>query len=486
MPYLDITLQAGDTPQSVNLSLGFVLIVTGDSLATGKVERIDPIVGGVSVAETISPVKSGAVTVGPYQTPQQFLITCTAGSIAVKNTDIALASPTIKGNSNSFANQNGRLIQADGLSGALNFDQSKLRKWCAAKARVLSKTGRAVIAYVGDSRITGFGATGSASFIGARAKNRGAQLAAYLNSKGIPAHTDNFFCDGNVNSGSITANQYDPRIVTGAGWVNTGAYDVVQWTGCGKAFSNLTTTNPMSFTPDNLTDTADIYYLTRAGFGTIDVSVAGSVVATLNENVAQSIKKLTITYPRGAQTITFTPVTLGTGVFIYGCDCYDSTTPKVSVWTFGNSGAGVSDLTFNSFPWEGTQPFKLGIMQPDVSILDIGVNDANNQTTIANYTTRLSTIVDNLQTSGGNCFVCTFVAASLTSWPRAAQPLVQSFYDAITGIAINKAIPIIDHATRFVSYEVSNPLGFFADTLHQNGVAMSDQANIDGSVLMSA
>ncbi|MGK5028498.1 SGNH/GDSL hydrolase family protein [Janthinobacterium sp. MDT1-19] len=470
----------------VTLPEGQVLNVSGSAGAAGVVYRLDPVLGGTNSLQSWTIGAGALAPIGPYAGEQRFLVTCSAGSVDASMMAAVLGAPRVVKNVAGLADSAGALLPATGPAGVLNFNPARMRKWCAAKARVLSKSGRGVVALMGDSRTTGFGAAGTANFVGARAKNRAAQLAAILNAQGLPAHTDSFFCDGNINSVGATVPQYDPRITMGAGWINSGAFNVVQWTGFGIAFSNLTTLNAMTFTPDNPTDTADVYYLTRPGFGSFTISVGGNVIKTVDANVAQSIKKETVTFPRGANTITFMPVALGSGVFVYGCDCYDSTMPKISVWTLGNSGGGVANLIYNTYPWEGTQPFKLGVMTPDVVILDIGVNDANSAMALATYSQRLTTIVDNVQTGGSNCILSTFLPASLTSWPRAAPPLVQPYWDAITSVALAKGLPLIDHASRFGSYELANPLGLYADTLHQNGVAMADQAQVDGAVLLAA
>ena len=394
----------------------------------------------------------------------------------------ALTTPKQVAGSYGLVDSFGKFIPNTGPVGVLNFNQQKLRKWRAAIARVTAKTGRGVLCILGDSRVTGFGAKGVANFLDTKASNRAAKIAAYLTAQGIPAHVDSFFCDGNVNSGNVTLPQYDPRVTMGAGWSNTGNYNVGQWTGCGKACMNSTTLNAMVFAPGSTSDKVDLYYLTRPGFGTFTVTVNGSVVSTINSSEAQSLKKATITVPKGVNTFTITPTVLGTGVFIYGMDCYDSTNPKISVWTIGNSGAGIPSMTYNSYPWEGTQPFKNSVFNVDMTVIDIGVNDANNQLAVATFKANMLTTITNVQTVS-DVALCTFVPASLASWPRAALPLVQSYWDKITEAAIAKGIPLIDHGNRFVSYEISNPLGYFADTLHQSGLGMADQALVDAKVL---
>lgn len=486
----NISVASGTISSPIFISAGYMLTITPSTGATATPEYTLGDAAAIKNGTAIWAVwPKGAVTAKTTD------IMLEAGSIRITST---AGSSTLQIDSDPSQDQlqpfltpfasiaisaQGYALSAAKVS-AYNFDSVKMRKWRQAKARVLAKTGRGVLMMLGDSREVGFGATGAANFVGARAKNRAAQIAAYFNANGLPAHTDNVFCDGNINSVGATVPQYDPRVTLGAGWVNSGAFDTVQWTGFGIAFSNLTTTNTMSFTPDNQTDTADIYYLTRPGFGVMTVSVGGNVIATMDGNVAQSIKKLTISYPRGANTLTFTPTTVGNGVFVYGMDCYDSTIPKISVWTCGNSGGGVQNMIFNSFPWEGTQPFKSGVISVDATIINIGVNDANNGMSIPLYSSRLSTIVDNVQTGGGNCILNTFSASSLASWPASALPRVQTYWDAITAVGIAKGIPLVDHATRFGSYEVSNPLGLYADTLHPNGVAMADQAQIDGATML--
>ncbi|PHV14915.1 hypothetical protein CSQ90_21955, partial [Janthinobacterium sp. BJB303] len=208
-----LTLRAAEQAPAL-LPEGQVLYVSGAAGALGKVHRLDP-EGDSTLLQTWTIGTGALAPIGPYSGQQRFLITCSIGSVDASVGDAALGVPRIVKSVAGLVDSDGVPLPANGPAGVLNFNPARMRKWCAAKARVLSKTGRGIAAVMGDSRTAGFGATGAANFVGARAKNRAAQLAAFLNARGLPAHTDSFFCDGNINSVGATVPQYDPRIAMG-------------------------------------------------------------------------------------------------------------------------------------------------------------------------------------------------------------------------------------------------------------------------------
>ncbi|PHV13783.1 hypothetical protein CSQ90_26495, partial [Janthinobacterium sp. BJB303] len=209
------TITAGGTPQTIILPVGQVLNVGGGAGTAGVVYLLDPVQGGTNSLQSWVIGTGALAPIGPYPDPQRFLLTCASGTVDVNASNAVLGAPRVVKNVAGLADSAGVLLPAMGPAGVLNFNPARMRKWCAAKARVLSKGGRGIAAVMGDSRTAGFGATGAANFIGARAKNRAAQLAAFLNARGLPAHTDSFFCDGNINSVGATVPQYDPRIAMG-------------------------------------------------------------------------------------------------------------------------------------------------------------------------------------------------------------------------------------------------------------------------------
>ena len=86
------TITAGGTPQTITLSEGQVLNVSGGAGTAGVVYRLDPVLGGTNSLQSW-PVGAGALApIGPYAGQQRFLVTCAAGFVDVATVAAVLSA----------------------------------------------------------------------------------------------------------------------------------------------------------------------------------------------------------------------------------------------------------------------------------------------------------------------------------------------------------------------------------------------------------
>jgi hypothetical protein len=78
------TITAGGTPQTITLSEGQVLNISGSVGTVGVVYRLDPVLGGTNSLQSWAIGAGALATIGPFAGLQRFLVTCSVGSVDVE------------------------------------------------------------------------------------------------------------------------------------------------------------------------------------------------------------------------------------------------------------------------------------------------------------------------------------------------------------------------------------------------------------------
>jgi lysophospholipase L1-like esterase len=351
-----------------------------------------------------------------------------------------------------------------------NFGPTQLSRWRLALAKVRTGQGMARIAATGDSITAGFGSTPTNGFSNAIASSYPAQLASALNTYKVPARHDSFFTENGFSTQSgATPSIVDPRLTLGTGWTNAGAS-----TFGGNSFTSSTASSILNFAPVGAFNTVDIYYLVNSGLGSFTVNTGGATLATVNTAGTSALGKITVSTGSAAAVGSINIVVSGSGaVFIAGEDAYDSANPKVSVWDQGRIGAGIAFLatTTNGYSWQNA----LVSTAPDLVICGIGVNDyrtAGSGITLANYISLYQQFITAV-TAVSDMVMVIEVPSNVTSAPAATQA---QFVAAQYALAAANNLPVIDFTQRYVSWSVSNGLGYYFDSLHPNAMGYNDIA----------
>lgn len=364
-----------------------------------------------------------------------------------------------------------RGISAGALTpGYLNLDPSLLPKWRPKLAGVLAKTGRAKILCVGDSTTAGLGAGsgGTTNSTGARQNSYPDFLGARLNALGIPTTLGSFGGYGNDTGNAA----YDARVSYGAGWSSSGS------TIGGGLIANSSTTNPISFTPAETFDTIDLYFLSFTNNGTFTVNVdGGAAAATINSGASNvGYTKQTVTVARGTHTINIARNGTGGIVYLLLVDTYDSTKPAVSIINVGKSGSTSNSWVDTSLAWSTLT--MIGNLAPDLTILDLGINDAIQSVALATYTANMQTVIAKAKLTGD-------VIAKLPNPNN--LPAVVPYVTALRGLAAQLKLPTIDNAYRDGNSGASGaaPAAFFFDALHRTALGYADTArSVEKAILI--
>ncbi|QIN93619.1 hydrolase [Gordonia phage DumpsterDude] len=331
-----------------------------------------------------------------------------------------------------------------------NFSAKNFRKTAAALARVRNGDGDMRLLCAGDSTTAGAKASTAATYVGQKAYPR--RLAELLNTYMVPAAPGLAAPRG--TSSAITA---DTRWTAGAGWAMNG------WTnaycGFGGKGANFrgtgVTGGALTFQePGVLADTFDVYYRRAPSSGTAGTfsvqATGGSVVNGDAAAVggAPRLDKVTVTAGSAATTnvVTILGLTAAKNVEITHIVPRLSTMSQVLVGNAGISGSTTTDWVTYSSNSTANDFGGLGAIKsyaPDLTILDLGINDANALVSpAADYVSRLQQIIAAAKVSG-DVILKTMMPTAASVAPATAA-LEAEYVAAVKGLGV----PVIDYYSR--------------------------------------
>lgn len=336
-----------------------------------------------------------------------------------------------------------------------NFSPANFRKFRAALAKTRRGTSNTKIACVGDSTTRGQGSgTTTAQALNGWPVQLSAQLASAL---GMTAGWQNLFGQGNA-----TLTSFDSRVGM------TGTFTTSSVSFGGNVF-RMAAAATLAFTPTVNCDTFDVYSVNN-GVGQFTINLdGGATLATVNTTADGAIVKTTVSGSLAGHTLNMVWVS-GTP-YILGCDCYATGTKQISVWNGGwlsSTSVNWASNVGNFNPSAALQNYLL----PDLSIIDIGINDWIAVTDIPTYKAGLQTVISACLATG-DVILKTPAPSQITVTDLATQRrYVQAMYD----LAQANNVALVDGFYRFGSYEIANPLGFYTDNKHPTATGYADIA----------
>jgi lysophospholipase L1-like esterase len=295
-------------------------------------------------------------------------------------------------------------------------------------------------------------------------------LAAMLNSYFAPA----FVGIGIPKDQSGTS--FDGRWTLGTGWAASPG-DAIGWAGrelykAGASSGGLVYTPGASAGP---VDTFDVYYVANGINAPFTIQATGGTAVTITTGTSNGVFKATCTAGAAATTnaVTITTTSDSGSRRIVGVEGYNSTQRRIRV---GNVGVGGS----SSIGWASTSNAYrslacIAAYQPDLTIIDLGLNDmpATN-TPPATFKANMTAIVNACRQSGDVILMVPPPpqiggSSNLTDGYNALIPTYAELANTLnTGI--------VDITSRWGSYAALQPLGYYSDTLHPSRTGYGDMA----------
>jgi len=349
--------------------------------------------------------------------------------------------------------------------------------WSAAVRSQKSGKRNARILCVGDSTTMGAGANSSAATGNDKAYSYPTALAGLITSRGSKATWSSFV--GNANAAG--QNAYDNRLVPGASWSAGGV------TAGGYAQRTTGTTTGLTFTPTDIWDTAEIYVFKG------ETSVSNSLIAGID-----GVDKATIStmYYNSSPGYVFPDIIGGVapalhtlnlrGVFtsgaihVLGAIAYNSTVKEVTVVNAGWSASKASDWA------TGTEAFSptpvIAAYNPDLVIINLGINDANASVVETAYMAQMQTIINAARTSGADVLLVIPNACD----PAGMGTKLESLSNRIIQIATNNSLKYVDLRTTLGTYAEAVAAGYMRDTLHPNATGYAKIAEAIANAIFPA
>lgn len=361
------------------------------------------------------------------------------------------------------AGSSGALTTANGL---YNLNSTNLLNWRKALAKMRAGTGRPKIVVIGDSTSDGSGAGsgGTLNLNGAYPKGWVPDMSALMTGNaGVPTGVfQTLWCDQAI-SAIVSYSTYDTRVALGANWsFNTSAMggSLIKYTN--GAVNNLT------FTPTIPIDTVIVWYINiNTTTATVNFD-GGASLGTINFSTSSTLASQTFSGALATHTINIVPGNTA-AFFLMGITAYNSAAPGVDIIQIGSNGAMAA--TFGGTggsSWQNSNP--LSVLAPDLTIIDLTVNDSNAVTSLAAYQTSMQNIITAAKATGD----VLLVAGPPSNTAQATNGTLAQFIAVNRSLAASNNVPFLDITTRWVSYAVTNPAMPYFDSLHPGAVAYQD------------
>lgn len=359
-----------------------------------------------------------------------------------------------------FVGGGGAGLSADSIAltpglAVYNFKPGMLRRFRAAMAGVRQGTGSAIVAAAGDSTDRGQNSAAPAG----KAFQQGWPriLSDELARAGIPSSWQNIF--GNIASGLVTTS--DDRLVY-TGTIGQSLSTI------GRNF-RMTAASSIAFTPIGQVDRLRFGYIQNTGQGTFNWNVDGGANTLINASAAKSVQAVTATPALGTHTLNLIWASGDVSVlFMHG---WNSAAREVRVYNWGWPSSATSNWIGTTDNWSPLNALAaLEWDRPNLIVLHLGLNDANTPVTADVYETNLNTIITAALVNSD--VVLKALTPADVGW--APLSLQAEFLQRQRRTAAARGLPLIDVNTQFGSYALSQPAGYYNDTVHLSAVGYAD------------
>ena len=384
----------------------------------------------------------------------------------------------------SFVNEPFKSIRTmqPGVTGNLyNFTPQNFWKFKKAMAKVFLGTGDCKILCIGDSNVRGFGTTHTTTQTHKFAWP--GQLATILDDRGYPSVQGLVAPQGEASIADnrvvrSTSPAWSALAVGAFSWASSAgtpltSYWLSQASGC-----------VLTFTSDVECDSFDIYHFNAATTGNWTGLATGGTAVNITPGAtaisAAGFTKTTINAGSLAMGNTLTITTTNANnVWIIGIEPRNSTRKQVYVANAAIAGSGTSHWAAADLSY----PLANGIgaikaYAPDLTIVELGTNDALGSSTTAALLANLDTIANAALVSGDVIFKTMLPIGGAYS---AYQPILDTYVKSIR--AMNR--PVMDSFSGIGPFAAYDTAGYMdADDVHGTDFSAHEQARWVAQVLM--
>ncbi|MFB6449236.1 hypothetical protein [Bradyrhizobium tunisiense] len=350
-----------------------------------------------------------------------------------------------------------------GLPGWINLTPATTSRILAGHQAMQAGTRNAIWAWTGSSVDRGVDET-AVPYNSQYPLSVAEQQAALNRTDGIASGANNWYGISGNNFADYMAR--DSRCAA-TGSATSGVTSVPCQGGSELEFP--TAAGTFSFTPQQNTNTADIYYQDSTAGRAFTWAVDGGSTTTITTTGANTIVKLTIALGSvGAHTI---QLAWSAGfVRIYGIDCYDNTRKEITIRQWATSGGTVSGMIDNTGSPSSGRLRQISLFPPDLIMGDIGLPNTWRAVgvSVATAKSQAETYIDALHAAGSDF---AFVVPPFDSGSAGNTANQQAYIDAVIVSCIAKGCAVFNlrAAPGWTSKAASDAAGYTVapDAIHK-------------------
>jgi lysophospholipase L1-like esterase len=320
-------------------------------------------------------------------------------------------------------------------------------------ANAVAVPANAKILFIGDSTVAGYGATAGGDTGNAISLSWPYQLAGLLTSRPTP----NTISSAVGNHGGLSVSTFDTRVAVDG-----------QFT-AGWPFYVVNSLSTGTFTPTDTCTKIAFYYAAASGVSSFTVSVNGSVVGTVNPSGPTAVGIFQYTHGSAITSVVVTSLgSAGTegAIYIQAFRCY-SATPRLEIINAGWGDSRVAHWIQAVNGWDAL--YFIDAIAPDLSIIDLTINDWNSATDLTTYSSNLQTLITRCKLTGN--------VILMTGNPSNTGAAQSSYVAAVASLATSNSVPLIDIWTLWGSWASANSNGWMFDALHPNAAGYAQIAS---------
>ena len=348
---------------------------------------------------------------------------------------------------NSFTTSNNITANALSSNGTYNYNRNYLKDWDAKVSNLQQVTASttASVVWIGDSWTM---------------NNTCAQPVAFYLRNTFGDAGCGYFGASTVNNGSTYGVGNQTVSITRFGtWTNVGQNSFIRAVALGSDSSK--TVGDSIYYVGIATDFI-VHYMNKASGGSFVVRVDGTSPTTVTTAGTLSFSTTAKTgLTDVTHTLSIKVATAGSGVLINGVEVNRSTN-GVRVHNLGSSGSTSGQwILQDSLSWHtGIQG-----LNPNMAIIQLGVNDCNQNVVPATYLGNITRIVNRVKAAMPNCDIVLFASGDIgvaSTYPMSDYITLLKNYALVNNYAF------IDNYSLLGSYTKANTRGLYANTTHLN------------------
>lgn len=346
-------------------------------------------------------------------------------------------------------------------------------RWSTAVDRVRAGTGSAKVLCIGDSTTAGIGSAGTF----AAEQSWPSRLAIHLNRTLAKTSW------GLAIPPSSTSSTTDSRWTLGTGWKHTTLAGIGLG-GKNTAYQGSPGVSTLTFLDPRIgVNRYDIYYVTNtSSSGTFTARVGTGTPVVVNTIAGTAgLAKVTVTGPSLSSTTPLTITNTGVSgeVWIVGVDPYGDGESRITVGNAGASGSSTATWLQQNSGSDKWNVFSfLPLYQPDLTIIDLGINDSPD-VSVADYISRINTLVTAARNAGSAVLMKTMIP----SQPADKRAREGEYSSALRSQLSSPRPAVLDLLNHYGTWERNNVRGWMNDTLHGNAGIYEDEGAVVAAFL---